>query len=438
MKRLLPLLILIGCGVATVAGYFFYRNACLRLEHVAQEHLVSLCKTKKELIEKYFKKIQEEIVALARKEETAQATEAFKNAYLLLDKNSDKDKIERQKAVLYLYYQDQFIRKLNFQLREKKLIEDFFPQNPAGILLQSIYIAENPNPVGKKLNLVSAPDAGEYNIVHITYHPIFLEILKKYSYYDMFLIDTKDGTIYYTVFKEVDFANNLFKTGLRSTNFAYLIATAAEISEPKIADFSFYPPSYAAPAAFIAMPIHKNNGIVGILAFQLPINKINAIMTNSEHWQEEGLGSTGEAYLVGKDKMMRSISRELAENKLLFIDKLQKRGVDPQLLYNMREFETTILLQAVESDSVFAALKGESGVTKTLNYVGEPVLSAYEPINISGLEWALIVEQSLQEICLPVHRLYMRIIYCLVLLMLSAFFAYFLYRYIKKRRAYKK
>ena len=62
-------------------------------------------------------------------------------------------------------------------------------------------------------------------------------------------------------------------------------------------DFAPYAPSYGAPASFIAAPVMgANNSQVGALIFQMPIERINQIMQASE-----GMGESGETYLVGTD-----------------------------------------------------------------------------------------------------------------------------------------
>jgi len=49
---------------------------------------------------------------------------------------------------------------------------------------------------------------------------------------------------------------------------------------------------------------------IGILVFQMPINKINQILTGDNNWMEDGLGRSGETFMVGHDYMLRSIARE--------------------------------------------------------------------------------------------------------------------------------
>ncbi|WP_156493340.1 hypothetical protein [Oleiphilus sp. HI0125] len=49
-----------------------------------------------------------------------------------------------------------------------------------------------------------------------------------------------------------------------------------------IDDFAPYPPSYEDPAAFIASPIFDARELLGVLIFQMPIDRINAIMTHDQ------------------------------------------------------------------------------------------------------------------------------------------------------------
>jgi len=78
------------------------------------------------------------------------------------------------------------------------------------------------------------------------------------------------------------------------------------------------------------------------------------------------MGKTGETYLVGPDKLMRSDSQ--------FSD------------------ESTIFRQEVDTNSSTKALAGGSGVNKIIDYQGMPALSAYKSLEIPGVEWVIIAE----------------------------------------------
>ncbi|PCJ36627.1 MAG: hypothetical protein COA75_07560 [Cellvibrionales bacterium] len=78
-------------------------------------------------------------------------------------------------------------------------------------------------------------------------------------------------------------------------------------------DFAPCAPSYGALASFIAAPVMgANNTPVGTLIFQMPIEQINQIIQASE-----GIGESGETYLVGTDYLIRSDSRFSEESTIL-------------------------------------------------------------------------------------------------------------------------
>ncbi len=75
--------------------------------------------------------------------------------------------------------------------------------------LQYQYIAANPHPLGSKNNLDRANDGSRYCELHGALHPYLRTALKQFGLYDIFLIEPRNGTIVYTVFKELDFATSL-------------------------------------------------------------------------------------------------------------------------------------------------------------------------------------------------------------------------------------
>ena len=75
--------------------------------------------------------------------------------------------------------------------------------------LQYQYIAANPHPLGSKNNLDRANDGSRYSELHGALHPYLRTALRQFGLYDIFLVEPRNGTIVYTVFKELDFATSL-------------------------------------------------------------------------------------------------------------------------------------------------------------------------------------------------------------------------------------
>ncbi len=243
--------------------------------------------------------------------------------------------------------------------------------------LQRLYIEDNPHPTGQKDNLDAAEDSSRYSAFHREYHPWFRQLLRERGYYDIFLFDL-DGNLLYTVFKELDYATNLLDGEWKDTDLGN--AYRAAIDNPKAGtinffDFQPYAPSHGAPASFMSTPLVNEYGVVqGVLVFQMPIDRINGIMSGAA-----GLGEKGEAYIVGDDHLMRSDSR--------FSE------------------ESTILTQEVVNPAIDAAISGKAVVAETRGYRDIDMLTATTPYRFNGANWVLVAEVAVDEVFRPVAEM---------------------------------
>ncbi|MEH6637004.1 MAG: cache domain-containing protein [Halioglobus sp.] len=232
------------------------------------------------------------------------------------------------------------------------------------------YVQSNPNPVGFFLNLDDAMDGTAYSELHGVMHPRAKLFVTQRGYYDFFLIGPA-GDILYTVEKEADFTTNLETGQWRNSGLAEVYQRAKkERREGTIAisDIQAYAPSEGAPAIFMATAMHDTGGeFLGVIAFQLPTDRILGIMNYTS-----GMGETGETYLVGQDLLMRSDSR--------FSD------------------ASTLLSQEVDTSTVALALEGAEGVQLTLDYRAVEVMSAYLPMQVGDARWAVMAEIDKAEI----------------------------------------
>ena len=240
--------------------------------------------------------------------------------------------------------------------------------------LKTAYIDQNPNPIGNKELYDAAPDGSVYSVAHKKHHGHFRKLLQSNGYYDAFLFDLQ-GNLVYSVYKEQDFATNLIAGEWAQSDLGVAFRDAkAGTSELHFYDFKAYAPSNDAPASFISKAIMNNGQVLGVMVYQMPVERLANIMQ-----QSAGLGDTGEAYLVGADHFMRSDSK-FSET-------------------------STILAQKIDAKSAIAALGGETGVITAVNYRGKHTVSAYGPLEIMGVKWAVIVEQEVAEMMAPILAL---------------------------------
>lgn len=234
--------------------------------------------------------------------------------------------------------------------------------------LQRLYIEDNPHPTGQKENLDAADDGSRYSQLHAQYHPWFREFLRARGYYDIFLFNMQ-GDLVYTVFKELDYATNLLTGEYQNTDLgnAFRAARNAPADSVSFFDFEPYAPSHGAPASFISTPIHNDAGLqVGVLVFQMPIDRLNSVMGN-----ESGLMDTGDAYAIGGDALVRTQPRF---------------GEDG-----------AILSQRVSVDIVDSIGNRSEGIARGLGFTGEREIAAFRTIEFEGVTWRVIITQAVSE-----------------------------------------
>ena len=408
--KLLSVFVGIGLLAVSVTGWQGYYSAKRALEQASFNALTAIREVKKRQIEAYFAQLRHQIVAFAENDMIIEAMQQFQAAFYQVphDLPATNAPLADSASALHAFYRNVFLDRLMTANETLSVdIQRYLPHDDITTMLQSAYIAQNPHPLGEKDRLLSVEDGSAYGRVHARYHRLLQSYLGKFGYYDIFLIDATTGHVVYTVFKEVDFAANLLTGPLQETTLGQVFRTVRQAPNGfvTLVDFAPYLPSYNAPAAFIATPIFAGTQRLGVLAIQVPIDTIDAIMTGGRRWKHEGLGDSGETYLVGVDYTMRSNSRFLLETPEAFWAQVTQRGTAPDVLRAMRFHNTTILLQEVRTEASLAALQGRTQTQILADYRGVPVLSAYAPLTIPDVQWAILSEIDAAETFYPVDAL---------------------------------
>ncbi len=351
-----------------------------QMEMQMVNQLTAVREIKRQNIEDYFATIQKQVSTFSEDKMIVEAMKAFKNAFGSLEATENVDLAVYQNKLLE-YYHNGFNAEFNQKNNESIDVQRLLPKDKAGLIAQYLYIGANTHPLGAKHRLDAANDGSAYSSIHAQYHPVIRNYLEQFEYYDIFLVDHESGRIVYSVYKELDYASSLIDGPYSQSNFAtaFKKAAASNIKDVFLVDFEAYLPSYNAAASFIASPVFDGHQKVGVLVFQMPVGRINQVMQVNT-----GMGETGESFLVGADKKMRSQSRFSEEN--------------------------TILSQQVNTSAVKAMIKGQSGVEHLSNYRGDLVLSAYAPLSLKGVEWGILVEIAEEEAFSAITTVRMQII----------------------------
>ena len=212
-------------------------------------------------------------------------------------------------------------------------------------------------------------------------HYFYAAYVDLYGYYDLFLINP-DGYVFYTVARESDYQTNLITGKYSGSNLGRLTKRVLDAKQFGFADFAPYAPSNDEPAAFIAMPEVHRGEVEVIVALQLSLDSINGIMQ-----ERAGMGQTGESYLVGSDKLMRSDSY-----------------LDPQNHTVLASFADPGK-GSVDTEASREALAGKTNQKVVIDYNGNPVLSAFTSVEVFDTQWALISEIDEAEVKSPIVAL---------------------------------
>ena len=385
--KILIVTVLISITIIGAIGVISDLSTRGAFETAAFNKLTAVREMKGQQIEGYFATIAQQIRSLSQSKDVIKGLETFnisiKNLSLELYLN------EGRRQRLHEFHMNAFSQEYQKSsggavpdIEMKKLMEiDGLAQ-----YLQSAYIAENKHPIGHKNDLLEAADDSYYSTQHRLLHPFFNQYLEKFGFYDIFLIDNEDGRIIYSVFKEIDFGTSLLTGPYKESNLARAFNTARNSTDPEfvaVVDFEPYTPSYGAPAAFMASPIIDDGRIVGVLAFQMPVDQINDIMTSQQAWKSVGLGLSGETYLVGADKLLRNQSRFLIEDRENYLEMIRDTGTPEEIVQKISNLNNSIGLQTVDTEGTRTALAGESNTRIFPDYRGVPVLSSYRPLKFT-------------------------------------------------------
>ncbi|MEL7314692.1 MAG: adenylate/guanylate cyclase domain-containing protein [Cyanobacteria bacterium J06559_3] len=409
-SKLMLMFLFVSMSSISLIAYLGYSSGRSTLRQTIENTLIGIRTDKAYQIESYFEVIRAQTRTLSEDLMVVSAMQDFKQA---LPEIANKKVSPTQRSQLRTYYEEEFLPQLSASVDGNLSAETYLATSSSGSYLQYHYIANNPNPTGQKGELDDAGDGSQYSAVHRQFHPRFQRIVDEFDYYDLFLIDAETGNIIYSVEKEVDYGTNLFFGPYSNSNLAtvFEIAQEGERGFVQLTDFGRYLPSYGEPAAFIASPIYDGPQLIGVLAFQVSTDKINRVMTSGQNWEQVGLQETGETYLVGADYRLRSDARLLIEDPEQYLATLQAKGLNEEERARIEQNETSILYQEVRSPGVIAALEDrQAGIEIARSYRGEPVLRAYDHLDVQNINLAIVAEISRAEAFAPIESFSRRVL----------------------------
>jgi two-component system, NarL family, sensor kinase len=210
-------------------------------------------------------------------------------------------------------------------------------------------------------------------------------------YNSMIISDGKFSLI--STFNTNDSLFGFYVSNLGALNLEIMMSKLKSSNEIVIQDYTIAKAD-STPRMYIgtAMKLERTSNRQFFVIFEISIDVINSLMYNTN--PHNGLGKSGEAYLVGNDYLMRSRSR----------------------FHDNSVFYTKVKTIATEQ-----AFDNRLGSDVIDDYRNIRVISSYGKLNLIGLNWIVLAEIDEEEAMVPIDKLRYRLIFYAVFILALVF-----------------
>ena len=389
------LLLLTSVGVVAGLGYASARSS-LKAAALAQLQGVQTSRVK--LVSTLLQATRNEVLALSGLPEVGQMSAELRAGYRAL---GDTPPDAATRAAVTAFYTRDFAPALSRGIDATVEPEDFLPASNAGWRAQAAYVVPSARPYTGSQPLPTGSDSTSYGRTVEDTHARLGDILRRFGFENLLLIDPDTLEVFFSYQANAALGTSLETGPYASSNLAEAaraLRRTQNVDDYRMSDFEFYRPALGKPRAFIATPVFDGNRLVAIMALRLATNKIEAALSN------EGMGKTGEVFLIGPDKRLRTESRFMQEDPKAFVAGLRSSKLTTHTVDKIERLGTAVLLAPQLGEASDAALTGRTGVDDDdVDYRGEPVFTAYGPVDLDSLRWAVIAQVDQKEALAPVR-----------------------------------
>ncbi|MFO0136502.1 MAG: adenylate/guanylate cyclase domain-containing protein [Cyanobacteriota bacterium] len=403
-SKVLAMVLLASLLSLLLTGLVSYSIGSKVLTTAVSNQLVALRNSRAEALKDYFGFLRNHVLTMSEGFLVIDGLKEFRAAYPKLQNTTLS--AEQQKK-LVAYYTDVFLPKLKKNLEGEPALATYLPTTPADRYLTYHYTANNPRAPHLD-ELEDAGDGSEYSAVHRKFAKRFHRLTEVFGYRDIFLVDIDTANVLFSVAKEADMGSNL-KTGVYADTA--LARTFEEIRKSRdpyfvyISDMEHYKASFGEPAFFIGSTVFDGDKFIGALIYQINPKEIDRVMTHNKQWERQGLGKTGESFLVGQDFKLRSSFRAFLQNPDQYFQTLRSTGVSQEKIDWIKRANSPVLIQEVKTEGAKRSLAGQTGEAEENDYRGKRVLKSYQPVRIGSFEWGLVSKIDKDEALQGVRRL---------------------------------
>src|SRR6266498_1215224 len=392
------LLTLVAIGVVSWIGYVSARTS---LRAASERELMGMQRSKASLIQNILTSARNEALSLSGSQETTDEAENLLTAYKQL---GPEQVTPAMQAEVKRFYSEEFEPALTEHSAIDPPEESLLPTTSTGWYLHYHYVATGPKPYGPKRLLGSTTDKSAYGQAVARATGQLEGEVTRLGRENIILIDPETLDVFFSLQQSTILGTNLINGPYATSHLGELarsLRNSQNVDDYKVADYEPYYPRLGSPKAFVGTPVFDGPRMVAILVLHLPIEPLSKAISGDQQWEKEGLGKTGEVYLLGPDQTMRTDSRFLIEDRAAFLSTLRRSTLTTRTVDTIEKLGTTILTVPVKHEAAEAALLGETGVKELNDYRGVPVLMAYGPVDLDSLRWGVIAKIDVAEAMAP-------------------------------------
>ena len=313
------LLTLVCIGVVSWIGYVSARES---LRAASEAQLKGLQRSKTALVQNILKSARNEVLSLSASRATTDAARELLAAYRQLAREPVTEEMQTE---VRRFYKDEFVPALTKHSAIDPPEESLLPTTPTGWYLHYHYIATGPKPYGTRRINGSATDRSAYGrpspgCCSTTGFASRLEQGTSPWWTPRPSSVLQSRTV-------LRFGTNLVDGPYAASKMSRLVLglrNSQNVDDYRVADFEAYYPALGEPRAFVGTPVFDGPRMLAIMVLRMPIEPISNALSGNRQWEADGLGKTGEVYLLGPDQTMRTDSRFLIEDRAAFLATLRR------------------------------------------------------------------------------------------------------------------
>ncbi len=388
------LLTLVAIGAMSWIGY---DSASKSLRATSMRELMGLQQSKAALVETILTSARNGVLSLSASRAGTDAARDLLAAYRQL---ANQPVTPEMQAEVRRFYRDEFEPALAKGAAIAPLAGSLLPTTQTGWYLHYHYIATGPKPYGARRPGGSSTDTSAYGKAVARVLPYLQAETARLGQENLTLVDPETLDVFFSLEQSAILGTNLADGPYASSSMSEMVRklrNSRDVDDYRVVDFEAYRPALGAPKAFVATPVFDGSRMTALMVLRLPIDLIGNALSGNRQWEANGLGKTGEVYLLGSDQTMRSDSRFLIEDRTAFLETLRRSPLTSRTVDTVDRLNTTILTIPVKHAGAVAALRGETGVTALEDYRGVPALIAYGPVDVDSLRWGVIAKMDEAE-----------------------------------------